>query len=66
MLSLTGKVAALHLQALDDSTVIASVNEIEDLTTGLDRKIWQKIELVRTETAPNESPVDGRCLPVHW
>ena len=54
MLSLTGKVAALHLRTLDDPTVVASVNEIEDLTTGLSRKIWQKIELVRAEDSPDE------------
>lgn len=46
MLSLTGKVAALHLRELDDATVVAAVNEIETLTTGLSRKIWQKIDLV--------------------
>jgi hypothetical protein len=51
MLSLTGKVAAIHLQTLDDSAVVAAVNEIETLTTGLSRKIWQKIDLVtRTES----------------
>lgn len=49
MLSLTGKVAALHLQILDDGAVVAAVNEIEDLTTGLSRKIWQKIDLVTRE-----------------
>lgn len=47
LLSLTSKVAAMHLQSIDDPTVVATVNEIEDLTTGLSRKIWQKIELVR-------------------
>lgn len=46
MLSLTSKVAALHLHRLDDPTVVAAVNEIEELTTGLSRKIWQKIDLV--------------------
>ena len=49
MLSLTGKVAALYLRTLDDSTVVAAVNEIEDLSTGLSRKIWQKIELMRPD-----------------
>jgi len=43
MLSLIGKVAALHLQTPDDA---AGVNEIEGLTTGLRRKIWQKVDLV--------------------
>lgn len=47
MLSLVSKVAALHLQTLDDSTVVATVNEIEDLTSGLSRKIWQKIDMLR-------------------
>lgn len=43
MLSLTGKVAALYAKGTDDSVVIETINEIEDLTTGLSRKIWQKI-----------------------
>lgn len=49
MLSLTGKVAALYLRTLDDATVVAAVNEIEGLSTGLSRKIWQKIELMRPD-----------------
>lgn len=49
MLSLVGKVAALHLQKLDDATVVASVNEIEALTTGLSEKIWQKIDMISRE-----------------
>ncbi len=47
MLSLVSKVAALHLQSLEDGTVVAAVNEIEELTTGLSRKIWQKIDILR-------------------
>lgn len=43
MLSLTGKVAALYAQNFRDGVVLSSVNEIESLTTGLSRKIWQKI-----------------------
>ncbi len=49
MLSLSGKVAALYLRTLDDSTVVATVNEIEDLTSGLSSKIWQKIALMRPD-----------------
>ncbi len=49
MLSLVGKVAALHLQTMDDPTVVAAVNEIEALTTGLSRKIWQKIDMLREQ-----------------
>jgi hypothetical protein len=43
MLSLTGKVAALYVQDLEDDVVLAAVNEVEDLTTGLSQKIWQKL-----------------------
>jgi hypothetical protein len=47
MLSLTGKLAALYAQYFPDSTVISAVNDIEELTTNLSRKIWQKIMLVQ-------------------
>jgi len=43
MLSLTGKVAALYAQNFRDAVVLSAVNEVEILTTGLSRKIWQKI-----------------------
>ncbi|MGE0552038.1 MAG: hypothetical protein AB7R55_01285 [Gemmatimonadales bacterium] len=46
MLSLLGKAAALYLQDFDDPVAIATVNEIESLTTGLSRKIWQKIMII--------------------
>ena len=48
MLSLTGKIAALYGESLRDGDSIATVNDIEDLTTGLSRKIWQKIMLLNT------------------
>ena len=43
MLSLCGKIAAVYIQAFSDPVAIAAVNEIEGLTTGLSRKIWQKM-----------------------
>jgi hypothetical protein len=42
-LSLVGKMAALYGQYLGDAVVVAAVNDLEGLTTGLSRKIWQKI-----------------------
>lgn len=48
MLSLTGKLAALYVQSFDDEVVLASVNELESLCTGLGRKIWQKIMILQT------------------
>ena len=52
MLSLTGKLAALYMQNMRDPIVIESVNEIEDLTTSLSRKIWQKIMILNQPTKP--------------
>jgi hypothetical protein len=43
MLSLIGKVAALYSQSLPDDVIVTVVNEIESLTSGLSRKVWQKI-----------------------
>lgn len=49
MLSLTGKIAALYVQKFDDPVALAAVNEVEDLTTGLSRKIWQKIMIINSD-----------------
>ena len=48
LLSLTGKIAALYVRDFDDSVTLTSVNEIESLTTGLSRKIWQKLMIVHS------------------
>ena len=48
MLSLTGKVAALYAQDLDDPVVVQTVNDIEMLATNLSRKIWQKIAILQS------------------
>jgi len=46
MLSLVGKLAALYVQSTGDSVVLQSVNDIETLTNGISRKIWQKIMIL--------------------
>lgn len=46
MLSLTAKISALYAQHLKDEVILNTVNEIEMLTSGLSRKIWQKIMLL--------------------
>jgi hypothetical protein len=46
MLSITGKIAALYIQDFDDDVALAAVNEVENLTNGLSRKIWQKLMIV--------------------
>lgn len=46
MLALIAKLAALYAERMRDPVVIDAVTEIENLTTGLSRKIWQKISLI--------------------
>lgn len=46
MEALIGKLAALFADRMRDTVVIAAVNDIEDLTTGIGRKIWQKITII--------------------
>ncbi len=48
MLSVIGKIAALYVQDFHDGPATAAVNDIEDLTNGLSRKIWQKIMILHT------------------
>lgn len=57
MLSLTGKVAALYAKGSDDGVVIDTINEIEELTTGLSRKIWQKIMILPTDVTPQKDSI---------
>jgi hypothetical protein len=45
-LALLSKAAALHVQSFDDRETLAAVGDIEDLTDGLARKIWQKITIL--------------------
>lgn len=46
MLALNSKVAALYAQNLDDPVVLAAVDEVEALTSGLSAKIWQKLVIL--------------------
>ncbi|MCP4443317.1 MAG: hypothetical protein GY810_30820 [Aureispira sp.] len=48
MLSLIGKISALYSQSLSDDVIISAVNEIESLTSGLSRKVWQKLMVLST------------------
>lgn len=56
MLSLTGKIAALYAQRFSDDVVLASVNEVETLTTGLSGKIWQKMMILETHGFDDATP----------
>lgn len=54
MLALIAKLAALYAERMRDPVVIDAVTEIENLTTGLSRKIWQKISII-TDTRGSAS-----------
>ncbi len=49
MLSLTSKVAFLYVQDFSDADAVDAVNDLENLTNGLSRKVWQKIMLIPIE-----------------
>ena len=46
LLSLVGKTAALCAEDSQDDVVLDTVSTVESLTVDLDRKIWQKIQVV--------------------
>jgi hypothetical protein len=52
MLALAGKIAALYVEKFPESQAVAAVNDLEELTSGLSRKIWQKIMILDSEPPP--------------
>lgn len=51
MLSLLGKVAAMWAEKFSDAEVQRAVDQLENLTSGLSRKIWQKM-MILTRSEP--------------
>lgn len=51
MLSLSSKVAFCYVQEFDDPEAVHAVNDLETLTNGLSRKVWQKIMLIGAHDA---------------
>ena len=45
-LALISKIAALYVQDFQDTVVLDAVDDVEDLTSGLSRKIWQKLTIL--------------------
>ena len=46
MLAVLSKIAALYVQYFQDDIVLRAVDEVENLASGLSRKIWQKITIL--------------------
>jgi hypothetical protein len=69
-LALISKIAALYVQGFQDPILLDAVDDVEDLTAGFSRKIWQKITILDNlrralhgaspaETAEAPARVDG-------
>jgi hypothetical protein len=48
MLALCGKIGALYVDNFTDEEAVKAGNDLEELTNGLARKIWQKINVLYT------------------
>lgn len=74
LLAWTSKIGFLYIQRFDDPTAVDAVNDLENLTTGLARKIWQKIMILNnmqlclpTQTitpAPPFTPAQPTITPI--
>ena len=51
-LALISKIAALYVQEFQDSVLLSAVDEVEELTSGFSRKIWQKITILENLGSP--------------
>lgn len=47
-MGLISKVAALYVQSYQDPVLLDAVDDVEDLTSGFSRKIWQKITILES------------------
>ena len=45
-LAILSKIAAVYVQHFNDLVTLSAVNDVEELTSGLSRKIWQKIMIL--------------------
>jgi hypothetical protein len=56
LLAILSKVAAIYVQRFNDAETLRAAGDIEDLTVGLSRNIWQKIMILdRIAEAPRSS-----------
>lgn len=59
-MALISKIAALYSQGFQDEVLLDAVDDIEDLTAGFSRKIWQKISILENlDNLPAVNPVSS-------
>ncbi len=47
-LALISKIAAIYIQGFEDPVLLDAVDDVENLTAGFSRKIWQKLTILET------------------
>ena len=52
LLAIISKVGAVYVQNFNDPVTLSAVNDVEELTSGLSRKIWQKIMILDRIISP--------------
>ena len=62
MLSLVSKIAFIYVNNFDDPVANSAVNELENLTNGLSRKIWQKIMILKSSDIARLSGSNHSCI----
>lgn len=61
LLSLVSKLASIHAQHFPDGSVVSAINELETLTAGLSRKIWQKIMILQAISPEIAARAESEC-----
>ncbi len=56
LLAVTGKISALYVQNFPDREALAAVEQVETLTTGLSRSIWQKMMILGQQASVEPKP----------
>lgn len=55
--ALISKIAALYVQDFQDPILLDAVDDVEDLTAGFSRKIWQKITILESLENPSANNI---------
>ncbi len=64
MLAMAGKIAALYVEHFPDTQAVSAVNELENLTAGLSRKIWQKIMVLLSPVSMSHEYTEPDTIPM--
>jgi hypothetical protein len=63
LLAVISKIAAIYVARFEDTATLAAVNEVEALTSGLARKIWQKLMILDRVVERSEERAAAAAAP---